>query len=284
MKTVVLRRVARASVVLLVLPRMAVGQITQQPAGVYADQSGTPQALSPVAYSGLEQSNNVVKANVAWTFRGAHSPLQLSSNRPRFLLVCGLGVPALAMLCGLGTGQPSDLIIVRMDEKSDHREARMASAGMFGGHSGFEPKKTVTTTLVKRNDGGWDVVPTQDLKTGEYLITTGVNPQGFDFGIGGPQIEAAPSETTAEPSANSSNQSAAREMLLKTINASFAKEGVAGYAEISGDKLTVHSERANEMRFHMLVSNQKFIAMMQEAGIATYLGGALEAEHEAHAP
>jgi len=147
----------------------------------------------------------------------------------------------------------------------------MASAGMFGGHSGFETKKTVTTTIVKRNDGGWDVVPTQDLKDGEYLITSGVNPQGFDFGIGGQQKEPAPNQTTAEPSANSSNQSAAREMLLKTFNASFAKEGVAGYAEISGNKLIVHSERASEMLFHMQVANQKLISMMQQAGIATYL-------------
>jgi len=272
MKALALRRLAGTTVVLFVLACVPTfGQVAPQPAGIYADQNGTLEALSTAAYSGSEQSSNVVKANVAWTFRGVHSPLQLSSDRPRFLLVCGLGAPALAMLCGLGTGQPSDLIIVRLDEKSDHRESRMASAGMFGGHSGFDAKKTVTTTIVKRNDGGWDVVPTQDLKHGEYLITTGVNPQGFDFGIGGPQMEAAPNQTTAQPSANSSNQSAAREMLLKTINASFAKEGVAGYAEISGDKLTVHSERASEMRFHMLVANQKLVAMMREAGIATYL-------------
>jgi hypothetical protein len=272
MKALALRRLAGTTVVFFVLACIPTfGQVTPQAAGIYADQNGTPQALSPAAYSGSQQSNNVVKANVAWTFRGAHSPLQLSSNRPRFVLVCGLGAPALAMLCGLGTGQPGDLIMVRLDEKSDHRESRMASAGMFGGHSGFDAKKTVTTTIVKRNIGGWDVVPTQDLKDGEYLITTGVNPQGFDFGIGGPQLEPAPSQTTAEPSANSSNQSAAREMLLKTFNASFAREGVAGYAEISGDKLLVHSERATEMRFHMQVANQRLIAMMQQAGIATYL-------------
>jgi len=59
----------------------------------------------------------------------------------------------------------------------------MASGSMLGGHGGFDPKKTVTTVVIKQQDGSWDVSPTQDLKSGEYLITTGMSPQGFDFGI-----------------------------------------------------------------------------------------------------
>ena len=72
---------------------------------------------------------------------------------------------------------------MRLDEKSDHREARMITGSMFGGHSGFDPKKTTTATAVKREDGSWEVSPDGDLKPGEYLITTGTQPQGFDFGI-----------------------------------------------------------------------------------------------------
>jgi hypothetical protein len=87
------------------------------------------------------------------------------------------------MLCGPTLKQPTDLIIVRLDEKSDHREARTITGSMFGGHSGFDPKKTTTATAVKREDGSWEVSPDGDLKPGEYLITTGIKPQGFDFGI-----------------------------------------------------------------------------------------------------
>ena len=54
---------------------------------------------------------------------------------------------------------------------------------MFGGRGGFDPKKTTTATAVKRGDGSWNVSPVEDLKSGEYLITTGTQPQGFDFGI-----------------------------------------------------------------------------------------------------
>ena len=168
--------------ILLTLVAMAFGQ-TQTP-GIYSDQNGTLSELSPAAYSGVQSSNSIVKASFSWTFRGSHSPVQLSTNRPQFRLVCGLtgGVP-LVMLCGPTLKQPTDLIIVRLDEKSDHREARTITGSMFGGHSGFDPKKTTTATAVKREDGSWEVSPDGDLKPGEYLITTGTQPQGFDFGI-----------------------------------------------------------------------------------------------------
>jgi hypothetical protein len=154
----------------------------QQAPGIYADQDGTLSELSPAPYSGTQSSSSVVKANIFWTFRGSHSPVQLSTNHPHFRLVCGHGSLNLLMLCGVGP-QPSDLIIVRLDEKGDHREARTISGSMFGGHSGFDSKKTTTTISVKRDDGSWEVSPDKDLKAGEYLITTGIQPQGFDFGI-----------------------------------------------------------------------------------------------------
>ena len=174
-------RLAGGLVVVFIVS-VAFGQSAQQP-GIYYDQNGTQAALSPAPYSGTQFSNKVVKANVSWTFRGAHSPLQLTSNHPHFRLVCGYGTVQILILCQPGSFQPNDLIVVQLDEKSDHRESRMASGSMLGGRGGFDPKKTVATVTVKREDGSWDVSPAQDLKPGEYLITTGMSPQGFDFGI-----------------------------------------------------------------------------------------------------
>lgn len=174
--------IGKAAVLMLIPISLAVGQQTPQ-SGFYVDQSGTLAALNPAAYSGTQSSNSIVKANIYWTFRGSHSPMQLATNHPRFRLVCGNGATVLLMLCVPGDSQPRDLVVVRLDEKSDRREARTVSASMFGGRGGFDPKKTVTVTPVKRDDGSWDVSPSQDLKPGEYLITTGTNPQGFDFGI-----------------------------------------------------------------------------------------------------
>jgi hypothetical protein len=173
-----------ARLVIALMTTVAIGQQAQEP-GIYADQGGTLLALSPAAYSGTQSSNSVVKASVSWTFRGSRSTVQLSTNRPHFRLICGhRGAVPLILLCGTAL-QPSDLIIVRLDEKSDHRESRMATGSMFGGHGGFDPKKTTTATATasKNADGSWDVVPDKELKPGEYLITTGIQPQGFDFGV-----------------------------------------------------------------------------------------------------
>lgn len=169
-------------VALVFILSLAFGQNAQQP-GIYYEQNGTPVPLTPAAYSGTQMSNRVVKANVSWTFRGVHSPVQILTNHPHFRLVCGYGSVQLLIVCQPGSFQPNDTVIIQLDEKSDHRESRMASGSVLGGHGGFDPKKTVTTVTVKREDGSWDVSPAQDLKPGEYLITTGMSPQGFDFGI-----------------------------------------------------------------------------------------------------
>lgn len=66
------------------------------------------------------------------------------------------------------------------------------------------------------------------------------------------------------------NRPGARPKLLNYINDSFQKEGVLGYAELSGDKLTVHCERASLMRFHMIVANPRTVSYLQRAGIAAY--------------
>jgi hypothetical protein len=62
----------------------------------------------------------------------------------------------------------------------------------------------------------------------------------------------------------------ARQRLVKGINAEFQRGGIVGYAEISEDKFTVHSERASAMRFQMILASRQ-IPMVRRAGIATYV-------------
>ena len=68
-----------------------------------------------------------------------------------------------------------------------------------------------------------------------------------------------------------SDRAAARQRLLKAINAGFRKDGVMGYAEISGDDVTIHSERASAMRFRMNLASSRQLFMMQRAGIAKFI-------------
>ncbi|MGA8431090.1 MAG: hypothetical protein WB729_14805 [Candidatus Sulfotelmatobacter sp.] len=66
-----------------------------------------------------------------------------------------------------------------------------------------------------------------------------------------------------------SNQTSARDRLVAGINASFQRDGALGYSEMSGDKLTVHSERAGEMRFHMILASRE-LSLMQRSGVSTF--------------
>jgi len=67
-----------------------------------------------------------------------------------------------------------------------------------------------------------------------------------------------------------SNQAGVRQKLVKGMNAEAQKAGVAAYTELSGDKLTVHSERASAMRFHMFLASQRFLSIARRAGIAIF--------------
>ena len=70
------------------------------------------------------------------------------------------------------------------------------------------------------------------------------------------------------------SQAAARSGLFIYYTDGFKKTGVAGYAEIVGDRLTVHSERASAMRFNMILhdpANQRLVELIKQAGIMTYV-------------
>ena len=60
-----------------------------------------------------------------------------------------------------------------------------------------------------------------------------------------------------------------KQELIEAHNASFRAEKVVGYAESSGDTFTIHSERASEMRFHMLLANQQLMGRYRAAGVKT---------------
>lgn len=154
----------------LTLGSIAVGQ---QPApkpepGMYVDQNGTVVKLTVAPHPTLQIKSRLVKANGEWIFRGAEAPVQLPIMHLRFVLY----------------GSSDHFVIVELDKKSDHREARAATSSLLGAHGGFDEKKTIDTTATKRSDGGLDVSPEKDLKSGEYLITTEAAPrQAYDFGI-----------------------------------------------------------------------------------------------------
>jgi hypothetical protein len=62
-----------------------------------------------------------------------------------------------------------------------------------------------------------------------------------------------------------------KEKLIEASNSTFRAEKVVGYAESSGDTFTIHSERASDMRFHMILANKQQMQYFRMAGIKTFV-------------
>ena len=57
----------------------------------------------------------------------------------------------------------------------------------------------------------------------------------------------------------------------KPLTLAFRAEKVVGYAESSGDTFTIHSERASDMRFHMILASKQRMEYFRMAGIKTFV-------------
>jgi len=79
-----------------------------------------------------------------------------------------------------------DLVLVRTDQKSDHREIRVAKVGSWTANTrtGFDQKKLIPIAVTRKGET-IEIVPNADLDVGEYFVTAGFSPVGFDFGVGG---------------------------------------------------------------------------------------------------
>jgi hypothetical protein len=116
---------------------------------------------------------------MVYTFRGAHSPIQLSETKPTFYIRQN---PYMASVPG---HSERDIVIVRFDTKKDHRELQVTSgSSAFTLKSGFSKERTPDIATTHISDSDFTVIPTQDLVPGEYLLTFGGSgAMGYDFGI-----------------------------------------------------------------------------------------------------
>jgi len=116
---------------------------------------------------------------MVYTFRDAHSPAQVSGAKPTFYVV---QAPFMANVPGQSS---RDVVIVRFDVKKDHRELQVTSgASAFTMKAGFSKERAPEITVTRISDSAFSIVPTQDLKPGEYLLTFGgTGTSGWDFGV-----------------------------------------------------------------------------------------------------
>lgn len=88
---------------------------------------------------------------------------------------------------------PNEFTLVRLDTKTDRREATVGSFSALGSQTGTEGKSVVPTTFVRLKPGVYRVTPKAPLPPGEYAFFPASafgNVQGasrlFDFGVDGP--------------------------------------------------------------------------------------------------
>jgi hypothetical protein len=116
---------------------------------------------------------------VVYTFRGAHALLQILEAKPTFY------IKQPSYMENVPGHSARDVVIVRFDIKKDHRELQVTSgATAFTLKSGFSKEKLPEIKVTRISDSTFSVVPSQDLKPGEYLLTFGgTGNTGHDFGI-----------------------------------------------------------------------------------------------------
>ena len=116
---------------------------------------------------------------MVYTFRGAHAPLQIIDTRPVFY------IKQLVQMANIPGQSAQDVVIVRLDVKKKSREVQVSNGGsMFTFKSGFSKESTPAITASPISDTVFSVVPKNDLKPGEYMVTfNGFGISGYDFGI-----------------------------------------------------------------------------------------------------
>jgi hypothetical protein len=121
---------------------------------------------------------------MVWTFRDASAPVHLDNGKPVFCV----------KFYSLPQGSPyapsgRDIVIVRFDEKKDHRELQTTSGGnLFTFKAGLS-KDRMPDIEITSLDAGTHIVTLKDaLRPGEYLLSTSsLGTSGYDFGFHPPK-------------------------------------------------------------------------------------------------
>jgi len=159
----------------------AVTALAQTKPGLYLDRGEKNFSKldhAPVAEMGTK---GVVKSMFVpgampsgiWRFSGKSSPVGTSVH-PHFVYRLGSEQDISAR----------DVVMIRLDQHDDHREARIVRMSAWTGNSatGFDKSKIVPLRVTTEHDGFIEFEPSNDLvPNGEYFLTANLSPRGYDF-------------------------------------------------------------------------------------------------------
>jgi len=121
---------------------------------------------------------------MVWTFRDSQAPIQVKEPIPMFCF------KFLAMPPGMPYAPSGrDIVIVRFDQKKDHRELQTSSGGnMFTFKAGLSKDRLPDIDVSDLEASTYLVSPKAALMAGEYLLSnSSMGSSGYDFGFHPPK-------------------------------------------------------------------------------------------------
>jgi hypothetical protein len=121
---------------------------------------------------------------MVWTFRDPKAVLQIKEAVPLF---CAKFIPMPPGTPYAPSGR--DIVIVRFDQKKDHRELQTTSGGnMFTFKAGLSKDRLPDIDVTEVDSSTYLVSPKAALVAGEYLLSSSsMGISGFDFGFHPPK-------------------------------------------------------------------------------------------------
>lgn len=169
------------SAILAVIALFSIAVVGQTQPGLYLDRGENNFSRVDHAPSAEIGSKGVVKSMFVpgvmpsgiWRFSGASAPLGTSIH-PHFVY----------RLRAEQDLSARDFVMIQLDRRNDHREARSVRISAWSGNStsGFDKGKLVPLRVTTEHDGFIEFEPIGNLVSGdEYFITANMSPRGYDF-------------------------------------------------------------------------------------------------------
>jgi len=168
--------------------------MSDTPAGnkmVFIDRVGE-SAMKVSNLAGAAFSFGAAKMKLKAEIPGPHAAVRTTQSRPVFYMY----FPDLSSFAAFGGAEmvtsPNQFSLLALDQQKQSRETVIARVGMGGGSFGADAKKTVLFTTDRVRPHMYKIVPSADLKPGEYAfiaVMPALTPETppstvvYDFGI-----------------------------------------------------------------------------------------------------
>jgi hypothetical protein len=163
--------------------------------GIYLMEKSVLLEMNPTVFQGTKASfwgtaltYGLKKTKMRAIVRGASANVATTATRPEFYFYFdkSLSNPGYAMagFLAFGASSPAEFTMVKMQGKSNSREAVLGEFNAYTSSTGARDKDIVEFTFEKIRPGAFKVTPRAELAPGEYCFYFTGTPTGLGFAGG----------------------------------------------------------------------------------------------------